>query len=116
MDIHPKDGRPWTSRPETPDEMLTRLRNEHAKWSQATFGNVGPVGPAKHLAKEALEVAANPTDLSEYADCQMLLWDMQRRAGISDDDLADAIAVKLAINMSRTWPEPKDGEPREHVE
>lgn len=22
-----------------------RVRNEHAEWSQSTFGNVGPIGP-----------------------------------------------------------------------
>ncbi|WP_309109420.1 dATP/dGTP pyrophosphohydrolase domain-containing protein, partial [Klebsiella pneumoniae] len=41
-----------------------QVRNEHAEWSQATFGNVGPVGPLKHLSKEALEAAAAPDDLS----------------------------------------------------
>lgn len=46
-----------------------KVRNEHAKWSQATFGVVGPVGPLKHLSKEALEAAEQPGDLSEWADC-----------------------------------------------
>lgn len=61
-----------------------RVRCEHAEWSHATFGNVGPVGPLKHLSKEALEAAAEPDDLSEWADMQFLLWDVQRRAGIAD--------------------------------
>ncbi|EBM3784766.1 DUF550 domain-containing protein, partial [Salmonella enterica] len=26
-----------------------QIRREHAEWSDATFGNVGPVGPLKHL-------------------------------------------------------------------
>ncbi|WP_218793905.1 dATP/dGTP pyrophosphohydrolase domain-containing protein, partial [Klebsiella pneumoniae] len=25
------------------------VRREHAEWSQSTFGNVGPIGPLKHL-------------------------------------------------------------------
>ena len=29
-----------------------QVRCEHAAWSQATFGGVGPVGPLKHLSKE----------------------------------------------------------------
>lgn len=41
-----------------------KVRNKHAEWSQATFCNVGPVGPLKHLSKEALEAAAEPGDLS----------------------------------------------------
>lgn len=49
------------------------VRREHAAWSQATFGNVGPVGPLKHLSKEALEAAEEPGDLSEWADMQFLM-------------------------------------------
>ncbi|WP_243412982.1 dATP/dGTP pyrophosphohydrolase domain-containing protein, partial [Salmonella enterica] len=29
------------------------VRREHAEWSDKTFGDVGPVGPLKHLSKEA---------------------------------------------------------------
>ena len=91
------------------------VRREHAAWSQATFGDVGPVGPLKHLSKEALEAAAEPDDLSEWADMQFLLWDAQRRAGISDEQITQAMIKKLAINKVRQWPEPKDGEPRLHI-
>ncbi|WP_117087855.1 dATP/dGTP pyrophosphohydrolase domain-containing protein, partial [Klebsiella pneumoniae] len=49
-----------------------QVRQEHAEWSQVTFGNVGPVGPLNHLSKEALEAAAEPCDLSEWADMQFL--------------------------------------------
>ncbi len=91
------------------------VRNEHAEWSQATFGNVGPIGPLKHLSKEALEAAAEPGDLSEWADMQFLLWDAQRRAGITDDQITQAMIDKLAVNKQRSWPEPKDGEPRLHI-
>lgn len=92
-----------------------RVRCEHAEWSQATFGNVGPVGPLKHLSKEALEAAAEPGDLSEWADMQFLLWDAQRRAGITDEQITQAMIEKLAVNKQREWPEPKDGEPRLHI-
>ena len=92
-----------------------QVRSEHAEWSQATFGNVGPVGPLKHLSKEALEAAAEPGDLSEWADMQFLLWDAQRRAGITDEQITQAMIDKLAVNKQREWPEPKDGEPRLHI-
>lgn len=91
------------------------IRHEHAKWSDSTFGCVGPIGPLKHLSKEALEAAAEPEDLSEWADMQFLLWDAQRRAGISDAEITAAMEDKLKINMERQWPEPKDGEPRLHI-
>ncbi|HBE3005172.1 TPA: DUF550 domain-containing protein [Escherichia coli] len=92
-----------------------QIRHEHAKWSDSTFGCVGPIGPLKHLSKEALEAAAKPDDLSEWADMQFLLWDAQRRAGISDAEITAAMENKLKINMERQWPEPKDGEPRLHI-
>lgn len=98
-----------------PASERERIRREHAEWSQATFGNVGPIGPLKHLSKEALEAAAEPEDLSEWADMQFLLWDAQRRAGISDEQITLAMVEKLAVNKQREWPEPKDSEPRLHI-
>lgn len=92
-----------------------QIRREHAEWSDATFGNVGPVGPLKHLSKEALEAAADPSDPLEWADMQFLLWDAQRRAGITDKQITWAMVEKLEVNKKREWPEPKDGEPRLHI-
>ena len=93
-----------------------KVRAMHAVRSQATFGDVGPTGPLKHLAKEAMEAAAAPGDLSEWADMQFLLWDAQRRAGITDEQITQAMIDKLAVNKARQWPEPKDGEPRLHIQ
>lgn len=100
---------------EQPAPERNRIRREHAEWSDKTFGDVGPIGPLKHLSKEALEVAANPSDPLEWADMQFLLWDAQRRMGISDEFITRAMIEKLEINKSRQWPEPKDGEPRLHI-
>lgn len=124
--LHPNACRaamqqPVSNRDELPEETgsLLQLRNlirqRHAEWSQATFGDVGPVGPLKHLSKEALEAAAEPGDLSEWADMQFLLWDAQRRAGLSDGEITAAMEEKLKVNMARHWPEPKEGEPRLHI-
>ncbi|MBA7745219.1 DUF550 domain-containing protein (plasmid) [Enterobacter roggenkampii] len=98
-----------------PHDLRARVRQEHAEWAQSTFGDIGPIGPLKHLSKEALEAAEMPGDLLEWADMQFLLWDAQRRAGISDDQITGAMVEKLAINKQRAWPEPKDGEPRFHI-
>lgn len=98
-----------------PASERERIRREHAEWSDATFGDVGPIGPLKHLSKEALEAAADPSDPLEWADMQFLLWDAQRRMGLSDEFITRAMIEKLAINKTRHWPEPKDGEPRMHI-
>lgn len=91
------------------------VREQHADWSDRQFGNVGPVGPLKHLAKEAIEAAEAPDDISEFADILMLVWDATRRAGFSDEQLAEAVAEKLERNKRRAWGEVKDGEPCHHV-
>lgn len=46
---------------------------------------------------------------------QFLLWDAQRRAVITDEQITAALEEKLKVNMTRHWPEPKDGEPRLHI-
>lgn len=79
------------------------VRQVHAEWSDRQFGNVGPVGPLKHLAKEAIEAAEAPDDISEFADILMLVWDATRRAGFSDEQLAEAVAEKLERNKRRAW-------------
>lgn len=96
-------------------QLRNLIRKRHAEWSDASFGDVGPIGPLKHLSKEALEAAAEHDDLSEWADMQFLLWDAQRRAGITDEQITQAMVEKLAVNKQREWPEPKDGEPRLHI-
>lgn len=91
------------------------VRQAHAEWSDRQFGNVGPVGPLKHLAKEANEAAEAPDDISEFADIIMLVWDATRRAGITDEQLAKAVAEKLDRNKRRQWGAVKDGEPCHHL-
>nr|WP_301693421.1 dATP/dGTP pyrophosphohydrolase domain-containing protein [Klebsiella pneumoniae] len=110
--LHPGDK---LYRHAQPAPSRDQVRREHAEWSQATFGNVGPIGPLKHLSKEALEAVAEPDDLSEWADMQFLLWDAQRRAGITDEQITQAMIEKLVVNKQREWPEPKDEEPRLHI-
>lgn len=107
------DEEPYIAPLSAPDR--DQVRREHAEWSQATFGNVGPVGPLKHLRREVLETIAKPHDLIEWVDMQFLLWDAQRRAGITDEQITQAMIDKLAVNKQREWPEPKDGEPRLHI-
>lgn len=99
-------------------DQLRDLIEDQAAWSQETFGSDldrGPVGALKHLAKEAEEAAANPTDIVEYADCFLLLIDATRRAGWKLGHVIEAAIAKMEINKTRTWPRPVDDTPVEHV-
>lgn len=98
---------------------LLGLSVEHAIWSQKTFGSDsdrGPLGPLRHLEREAVEAQQNPVDILEFADCLLLLLDASRRAGFSLFDLIEGARRKLAINKEREWSTPSSGdEPVEHV-
>ena len=81
-----------------------QIRHEHAKWSDSTFGCVGPIGPLKHLSKRR-SGSRSRTRRSQRSGliCSFLLWDAQRRAGISDAEITAAMEDKLKINMERRW-------------
>jgi hypothetical protein len=97
---------------------LRQFWNEHAEWSQKTFGldSVrGPQGPLNHLAKEVKEALAKPNDPSEYADLLLLMFDAARRSGLTFDGLIGAAWGKLDVNKKRQWGKPNDDGSVEHV-
>lgn len=118
-------------------EKLTDLVQDQAEWSQKTFGadpERGPIGPLKHLAKEAGEAqgawvvligtrsldpdhagTAERHYLEELADCLLLLLDAIRRGGHKFGHVVDAAREKMVKNKARTWPAPTSDEPVEHV-
>jgi hypothetical protein len=98
------------------DCPMQQFWDAHANWSRATFGNDaerGPVGPLKHLQKEAAEAIESPKDVLEFADCLLLTLDATRRAGFTLDELVAASWKKLEINKARTYAK---GNPNEAVE
>lgn len=106
-------------------EPFSQLWHDLSVWSQATFGSDvdrGPVGPLRHLSKEANEAVSawqggesRVRIEEEFADCFLLLLDASRRAGITPMTLVKAAAAKQAVNRSRSWPAPAPDETVEHV-
>jgi hypothetical protein len=99
-------------------DKFTDLIFEQSKWSQETFGTDaerGPIGPLKHLAKEASEAQANPKDIKEHADILILWLDASRRAGFKPMQVVEAALEKMKENKARKWP-PKGSMPDEAVE
>lgn len=92
----------------------------HAEWSERNFGTPkehGPVGPLRHLAKEAIEAAEAPDRKSrceELADCTFLLLDALRRADVSAQELAEAMNDKMAILEKRVYRKTGKDMPIEH--
>ncbi|TXH09373.1 MAG: DUF550 domain-containing protein [Hyphomicrobiaceae bacterium] len=91
------------------------------QWSESTFGPRemrGPVGPLKHLEKEAREAYTEPDpekQREEIADTMFLVLDAAWRAGMTLADLTAECNKKLVKNKSRTWGAPTGDEPVEHV-
>lgn len=83
----------------------------------------GPVGPLKHLEKEAREAqdsfdGALKADHSkeELADCLFLILDANWRAGFTPDDLLVACERKLDKNRLRIWPDWRTADPSSAIE
>lgn len=131
MKFHAREG--CVNHHETPElgDKVDELWFDLATWSQKTFGadeNRGPIGPLKHLKKEANEailvaremrevgLLAGCEDMeTEMADCLLLVFDAARRGGVSLMELINAARRKLATNKSRTYPAPTGDEVSEHV-
>lgn len=93
------------------DDMVSRL----GSWADDTFapdgGYRGP-GIVAHLAKEVIELAEDPRDMEELADCVLLLCHLAHQNG---GNLHTAIARKFEINKRRTWGQPDANGVVEHV-
>ncbi len=90
------------------DTLFQQFWDAQSEWSRETFGPDdvrGPIGPLKHLAKEAAEAQKEPTDLKEYVDCLFLTCDATRRAGFTCKELLTAAFAKLEENKLRQWPD-----------
>jgi len=111
---------------------LADLVEDQRDWSIATFGpdtERGPIGPLKHLAKEAVEAQRAYESLrimgetqpvsdkfkEELADCLILILDASRRGGIKIMQLIEAAREKMKINKTRSWPKGITDEPVEHI-
>ena len=103
--------------------LFTRLASRQQAFSEKTFGSSeirGPLGPLKHLKKEADEVIHNiqqgKHDPSEYADLLILVLDASWRAGLNPRNLLDAAHEKMWENETRDWPPPRPGDDAvEHI-
>lgn len=89
-------------------DVFELLWDEQEGFSTRAFGPTsyrGPHGPLEHLKREAGEAQAKPDDISEFADCLILVIDATRRAGFSCDALLQAALLKVQQNAKRKWPD-----------
>lgn len=85
---------------------IYELERQHIAWVKETFADESPLGAIKHLQREVKELHDNPADITEYADCLLLLMSTASRAGFSMHDIVRAGWEKLAVNKGREWGTP----------
>jgi hypothetical protein len=93
-------------------ESLDALVPEIRAFQTKTFPLATPSSIAEHLRREAIELAAHPTDGEEMADIFTLLIGSAAEAGV---DLAAAVRRKLEKNKRRSWGAPDEHGVVQHV-
>lgn len=94
------------------NDSLARLFSELRAWAVVTFPNQTPESIAKHLLREAFELAERPRDPREMADVFLLVGDLMLATG--NDPLAVARA-KFDECKAREWGPPDAEGVVEHV-
>lgn len=95
------------------------IEKDRWEWSQKQFPDATAESSLLHLKKEIKEIESDLTNgtpqAEEYADALMCLLDSSKRAGISFNELIEAMHNKhYNININRTWVKTPDGDYR-HV-
>ena len=97
-------------------EKLQLLCDDIGKWSDETFGyNSDPSPKIHHLKKEVGELLDTPFDITEYADCFLLLLNALRVANFNIEMLYNSSKIKLELNKLRKWGKPDKNGVFEHL-
>lgn len=87
--------------PEPPP--LIEFQREISEWAATTFPHQTPASKVAHLTDEVKELADNPGDGEEMADCFILLLNLADMGGF---DLLEEARKKMAKNKLRIWGAP----------
>lgn len=97
-------------------DFIAHLRRQRA-FSARIFGpGARTTGVLDHIRKELREIEAKPDDLSEWIDVVLLACDGAWRAGYTPEQIAEALAAKLARNEAREWPDWRTADPDKAIE
>lgn len=86
-------------------DLIAHLHRQCA-FSEKTFGpGLRTVGVSDHIRKELVEIAAKPTDVTEWIDVVLLALDGAWRTGATPEDIVAALDAKQTKNEGRNWPD-----------
>lgn len=103
---------------------FTEVYKAIVEWQLTQFGTAeqrGPVGPLRHLVKEANEAidsfgsGSNELGKREVVDCLFLTLEASWRSGMTLPELIELLWTKLRENRARSWPAVTADQPVEHV-
>ena len=90
--------------------MITEeLYNQIGEFARNTYKNADYYSFMEKLKEEIKEVIENPDDISEYADCIIVLFSACGKRNIPYSELVKTIKEKFEINKNREWYEIKPG-------
>lgn len=108
--------------------MTRQLFEEITKWQDETFPHSTEQSRIAHLKKEVLELEKavvqhqrRPNAVTiddkkdEYTDCFFLLFGAAKKAGMSYEDICNAILRKFRVNEKRKWGKPDKNGVVEHI-
>ena len=90
----------------TDTNRLTNYRLKMLFKSQADWirqFNVSSPGCFKKLIEEATEAMEAPNDITEHADCLLVLFSAIALAGFQLDEVIKAAQQKHLVNLTRQW-------------
>lgn len=97
-------------------DLIAHLERQR-HFSYRTFGpGCRTKGVVDHIRKELIEIERDPFDLFEWIDVVMLALDGAWRAGHPPEAIAAGLAVKLAKNEARSWPDWRTADPDKAIE
>lgn len=85
---------------------INDLQHHLSAWTSKTFPSRTTASIMAHLRSETLEVEKSPDDVTEHADCLMLLMDAASLRGIAFSEVISAAIDKLEVNKRRKWGKP----------
>lgn len=100
--------------------MTEEQYNAITTWQKNTFTQATALSKIAHLRQEIEELADdlknnNPDQNLEFADCFILLFGAANSAGMSYQNIVEAIDQKMKINYQRQWGKPNEDGVVNHV-
>jgi hypothetical protein len=98
-----KETDAWLSEKTSSHPSIQALQTRINAFQLSRFPGQTVSGKLNHLVKELGELRDAPGDITEHADCLILLLGIAALCGFTIDDLLAAARAKMVVNENRQW-------------